>query len=103
MNYIAIFFAGVLLCNSVPHLVAGLQGSFFQSPFAKPHGVGLSSPLVNVLWGMFNLVVGALLLSTFPVEIGLTIRFATLIAGALAIGIFSALHFGKVRSGGSDG
>jgi len=100
MDYVAIFFAGAFLCNSVPHLVAGLQGAPFQSPFAKPPGVGLSSPLVNFLWGMFNLIVGALLLATHPVEIGLTIDFAVLIAGALAIGIYLALHFGRVRGGG---
>lgn len=99
MDYVAIFFAGAFLCNSVPHLVAGLQGAPFQTPFAKPSGVGLSSPLVNFLWGMFNLIIGALLLSAFPVEIGLTPRFATLIAGIFAMGIFSAVHFGRVRGG----
>ncbi len=101
MDYVAIFFAGALLCNSIPHLVAGLQGMPFQSPFATPHGVGLSSPLVNVLWGLFNIVAGALLLSRFPVEVGLTLSFAVLVAGAAAIGIFSALHFGRVRGGSS--
>jgi hypothetical protein len=100
MNYVAIFFAGLFLCNAVPHLVAGLQGAPFQSPFAKPRGVGLSSPLVNVLWGMFNLVVGVLLLSSHPVEIGPTIDFAVLIVGALAIGAYLALHFGRVRGEG---
>jgi hypothetical protein len=48
---------------------------------------------------MFNLVVGALLLSAHPVEIGVTLSFATLIAGALAIGTYLALHFGRVRGG----
>jgi hypothetical protein len=99
MDYVAIFFAGAFLCNSVPHLVAGLQGARFQSPFAKPRGIGVSSPLVNVLWGIFNLVVGALLLSDFPVEVGLTSRFAILVAGAVAIGSFLALHFGRLRRG----
>jgi hypothetical protein len=99
MDYVAIFFAGAFLCNSVPHLVAGLQGARFQSPFAKPRGVGVSSPLVNVLWGIFNLVVGALLLSDFPVQVGLTSRFAILVAGAVAIGSFLALHFGRLRRG----
>ena len=99
MDFIAIFFAGALLCNAIPHLVAGLQGAPFQTPFAKPPGVGLTSPLVNVLWGLLNFVAGALLLSRFPVEIGLTVRFAILVAGAAAIGTFLALHFGRVRGG----
>jgi hypothetical protein len=100
MDYIAIFFAGAFLCNSIPHLVAGLQGAPFQTPFAKPRGVGLSPPLVNFLWGIFNLVVGALLLSASPVEIGFNPRFAVLTAGALTIGTYLSLHFGKVRGDG---
>ncbi len=99
MNYIAIFFAGAFLCNSIPHLVAGLQGAPFQSPFAKPRGVGLSPPWLNFLWGLFNFVVGALLLSAHPVEIGLNPHFAVLVGGALAIGTYLSLHFRKVRGG----
>jgi hypothetical protein len=96
MIWIAWFFAGAFLCNSLPHLVAGLQGRPFPSPFAKPRGIGNSSPLVNVLWGMFNVVVGLVLLSLQPVSIGLNVPFVVVIAGALAIGVFLALHFGKV-------
>ena len=96
MIWVAWFFAGAFLCNSLPHLAAGLQGRPFPSPFAKPRGVGNSSPLVNVLWGMFNVVVGLVLLSLQPVSIGLNLPFVVVIAGALAIGVFLALHFGKV-------
>ena len=96
MIWIAWFFAGAFLCNSLPHLVAGVQGRPFPSPFAKPRGVGNSSPLVNVLWGMFNVVVGLVLLSLQPVSIGLNLPFVVVIAGALTIGVFLALHFGKV-------
>ena len=98
MIWIAWFFAGAFLCNSLPHLAAGLQGRPFPSPFATPRGVGLSSPLVNVLWGMFNVVVGLVLLSLQPVTVGLNAPFAVVIAGALAIGVYLALHFGKVLS-----
>ena len=96
MIWVAWFFAGAFLCNSLPHLAAGLQGRPFPSPFAKPRGVGNSSPLVNVLWGMFNVVVGLVLLSLQPVSIGLNAPFALVIVGALAIGVYLALHFGKV-------
>ena len=57
-HYIAYFFGGAFLANTIPHLVNGISGSPFQSPFASPPGEGLSSSMVNVLWGMFNLVVG---------------------------------------------
>src|SRR5208283_3794616 len=60
-HFIAYFFGGAFLANTIPHLVNGISGSPFQSPFASPPGEGLSSAMVNVLWGMFNLVVGYVL------------------------------------------
>ena len=46
---------GAFLANTIPHLVNGISGLPFQSPFASPPGQGLSSSTVNVLWGKFNL------------------------------------------------
>src|SRR5580704_12231494 len=60
-HYIAYFFGGAFLANAVPHFVNGVSGSPFQSPFASPPGQGLSSSTVNVLWGLFNFVVGYVL------------------------------------------
>jgi hypothetical protein len=60
-HYIACFFAGAFLANAIPHFVHGISGDCFPSPFAQPPGKGLSSPLVNVLWGLGNLVVGYVL------------------------------------------
>ena len=45
-----------------PHFVQGISGNWFQSPFAKPPGVGESSPVINVVWGFGNLAAGAVLL-----------------------------------------
>ncbi|HEY4169247.1 MAG TPA: hypothetical protein VGM96_20830 [Reyranella sp.] len=45
---------------------------------------------------MFNGVVGLALLSLQPVAVGLNAPFVVVIAGALAIGVYLALHFGKV-------
>jgi hypothetical protein len=59
--YVAYFFGGAFLTNAVPHLVNGVSGRRFPSPFASPPGKGLSSPMVNVLWGTFNLIIGYLL------------------------------------------
>jgi hypothetical protein len=50
-HYLAYFFGGVFLANALPHLGNGISGHAFQSPFATPPGVGLSSSTVNVLWG----------------------------------------------------
>ncbi|MFJ7439694.1 hypothetical protein ACIQW5_18720 [Methylorubrum thiocyanatum] len=40
---------GAFLADAVPHLVAGIPGRSFQSPFATPPGVGLSSASIDVL------------------------------------------------------
>lgn len=59
---VALFFGGVVLANATPHLVAGVQGRPLPTPFAKPPFRGLSSPAVNILWGLTNLVVAYVLL-----------------------------------------
>ena len=98
LHYIAWFIAGGLAINTVPHLVAGLQGRAFQSPFAKPPGIGLSSPLSNVAWGFVNLAaswalftqVGAFVLSD-------PLHAAIAATGGLFSGVFLALHFGRLH------
>ena len=59
---VAYFFGGVFLANFTPHFVAGVSGRAFHTPFAKPPFRGLSPPAVNILWGLFNLVVAYVLL-----------------------------------------
>lgn len=97
MNYIADFFAGLFLCNCIPHLVSGLQGTPFPSPFAKPMGIGNSSPVVNFFWGVANVLISLFLLVKYPVSVGLETSFIVLILGALVMGTFLAVHFGNVR------
>jgi len=60
-HYVACFFAGLFIINSVPHFIHGVSGDSFPSPFANPPGKGLSSPMVNTLWGLGNLFVGYIL------------------------------------------
>ncbi|MCX6174133.1 MAG: hypothetical protein NTZ27_05205 [Ignavibacteriales bacterium] len=61
-HYVACIFAGLFLTNTVPHFVHGLSGDSFPTPFANPPGKGLSSPMVNVLWALVNLIIGYILL-----------------------------------------
>ncbi|MGO9358627.1 MAG: hypothetical protein ACLP1D_13285 [Xanthobacteraceae bacterium] len=96
MSYIALFFAGALLCNCIPHLCAGLMGKPFPTPFATPRGVGNSSPPVNFLWGAFNVGAGVALLSLRPVTIGANLDCLALAAGVLLLGAYLSRHFGKV-------
>ena len=97
MVYLAYFAAGLFLTNGVPHFINGISGRRFQSPFASPPGVGESPPLVNVLWGMANFVVGYLLITgVAEFNIGLTLAFGV---GAVSIAVVLSWHFGRVRSG----
>ena len=61
LHLVPYLFGGAFLANAVPHLVSGMMGRPFQSPFAKPPGQGFSSSTTNVLWGFFNVLVGYLL------------------------------------------
>lgn len=98
MHYLALFFTGAFLCNSIPHLSAGLQGRSFPTLFSRPAGIGFSPPLVNVLWGMINLVAGLFLLAVNPLTIGVNLDFLIALVGALVLGAGASLHFGKVHA-----
>lgn len=63
---VAYFFGGVFLANSSPHFLAGVSGRAFPTPFASPPFKGLSSPTVNVAWGLLN----ALVAYTLLVQVG---------------------------------
>ena len=66
-DYLAHFVAGAFLANGVPHFVQCICGNKFQTPFARPRGVGASSALANVIWGWFNFIIGGVLLRlSFP-------------------------------------
>ncbi|WP_397452891.1 hypothetical protein [Pseudomonas sp. NA-150] len=95
--YLALLFAGALLCNCIPHLAAGLRGELFPTPFATPRGVGNSSPWVNTLWGFFNLLLGIYLLNGHSISAGLNPGCATLAVGALVMGLYLSWHFGNVQ------
>jgi hypothetical protein len=60
--YVAHFFGGAFLANTLPHLIAGVSGEPLQTPFASPPFKGLSSPPVNVAWALMNLAVAYVLL-----------------------------------------
>jgi hypothetical protein len=94
-HYIACFFAGVFLTNVVPHFVYGISGDRFPTPFAHPPGKGLSSPTVNVVWALFNLLVGYILFRVGRVSNGDTSAIIVFFAGIVAISIMSSVRFAK--------
>ena len=101
MNDIAIFFAGAFLCNCLPHLISGLQGKLFPTPFAKPPGRGDSSPVVNFLWGSLNLVIGTALLIWKPFILAFNLDSLVFVIGFVLMGASLAHHFGSVKQGRS--
>ena len=92
-HYISGFFAGIFLTNAVPHFVNGILGNAFPTPFAHPSGQGLSSPLTNVLWALFNILLGYLLFRVSKInsksKLGLVIFFI----GMILISIMSSIVF----------
>jgi hypothetical protein len=92
-NYVACFFAGAILTNFVPHFVHGISGDKFPTPFSKPHGIGLSSPLVNILWALFNLIVGFLLFKAAKISGDNYFSLIIFFIGVAFISIFSSKHF----------
>jgi hypothetical protein len=92
-NYIACFFAGMILTNVVPHFVHGISGDRFPTPFARPPGKGLSSPTVNVVWALFNLVVGYLLFRFGKVSTGDDWSLLVFFAGIAAISTLASIRF----------
>jgi hypothetical protein len=97
---VSYFFGGAFLANSLPHLLNGISGMPFQSPFAKPPGQGLSSALVNVLWGFFNIVVAWLLLccvGSFSLLNG--IHMLVCGAGFLIMSVMLARSFARFHGG----
>ena len=102
LYYVAYFFGGLFLTNAVPHLVSGVTGRPFQSPFAKPPGKGLSSSTVNVLWGFFNLAIGYLLVCRVGnFDLHSTGQVVALGSGVLLMGLMSARMFGRFHGGNS--
>lgn len=92
-HYLLAFLAGAFLANAVPHFIHGVSGDFFPSPFASPPGKGLSSPLVNVLWACFNLLIGYVLLMVSKTSAKNKLAMFVLFLGILAISIMSSLTF----------
>ena len=98
-DYVACFFAGAFLANTVPHFVHGISGDRFPTPFAHPPGKGLSSPTVNVVWALFNLFVGYILFRAGKVSSGNASVLVVFFAGIAAVSVLSSVNFAKKHGG----
>lgn len=97
LDFVAWFFGGAFLANSIPHFVAGIMGRKFPTAVAKPPGVGLSSAPTNVIYAMVNLAIAYVLLArigTFDFQDTVHVIVAGLgfgLGGYLVAGYFGKL------------
>jgi hypothetical protein len=100
LDLLAYLFGGAFLANAVPHVVSGMMGRPFQSPFATPRGEGLSSSTVNLIWGFANLVIGYLLVCRVgDFDLRNAAHVSALGLGAFVLGLGLARHFGRFNGG----
>jgi len=96
----AYFFGGAFLANAIPHLVSGVMGRPFQSPFADPPGQGFSSSTVNTLCVFGNLFAAYLLVCRVgDFHVRDTKDAAALGVGMLLLSLGTARHFGRFNGG----
>jgi hypothetical protein len=95
LELVACFFAGGFLTNVVPHFVHGISGDRFPTPFAHPPGKGLSSAPVNMVWALFNLVVGFVLFRAGKVASGDVLSLVIFFAGIAVLSIMMSVNFQK--------
>ena len=102
LHDVSYFFGGAFLTNAIPHLVSGVMGRPFQSPFANPPGEGLSSSTINVLWGFFNLAVGYFLTCRVgDFDVHSTEHVVASGLGILLMALLMARMFGRFHGGNS--
>ncbi len=94
-TYLACFFAGAFLANFVPHFVKGVCGDKFPSPFAKPPGKGLSSAPLNVVWGLFNLLIGVVLFRAGHIRHNGLVAWVVVFIGFALMSIMASVNFQK--------
>lgn len=92
-NYVAAFFAGIFLCNAIPHFMSGVSGDWLPTPFSDPPGQGLSSPLINLIWALINIGIGFLLFYAGKVTSKNKSILIVFIFGALIMSFLLSLTF----------
>lgn len=91
---------GAVLANALPHLISGLLGRPFPTPFATPPGQGLSSATTNVLWGFAKLVIAyVLVLRVGHFDIRDLADMLALGGGGLVLAVLMSRHFGRLQGG----
>ena len=96
--YLAYFFAGGFLSNGIPHFIHGISGKKFRTPFSRPMTTGESSPVLNVIWGMVNFLIGyALVFGVGQFELGFSLAALMLILGGIVMSVVLALILTRMQ------
>lgn len=98
MIYLAYIGSAFCLVNGIPHFVQGVCGHRFQSPFARPPGIGESSPLINVFWGWANFIISYLLFNLAGAfSIGVNLATGVFFSALIGSSAILAITFGRIR------
>ena len=90
-HYLIALFCALFLVNCVPHLVSGVMGRKFPTPFTGgPPRLDTASR--NVLWGGINLIIGGVLLWLVRDSLGNPLIIAELVVVRLGRGLLSVPH-----------
>lgn len=99
--YLAYFLGGAFLANAVPHLLAGIAGRPFPTPFASPPFRGLSSPAANIAWAACNVALAyLLLLRVHAIDPGNWSQVGSVLAGFVMMMIQVARSLRRLRATG---
>ncbi|MFI3266472.1 MAG: hypothetical protein R3Y15_04900 [Rikenellaceae bacterium] len=93
-DFIIAFAFGFFATNSLPHIIPGVHGKPFYSPFAKPPVKGKSSAVVNVLWGFTNIVIAYILFVATDINLRDYTQGAGFLLGILVTSLTLAITFG---------
>jgi hypothetical protein len=94
--YIMCLAGGAFLANGVPHFVAGISGKKFHSPFSRPPVKGLSSAVVNVIWGSVNFSIAYLLLKLGNADWAFNLKTLMIGLGIVITALALAVTFSRV-------
>jgi hypothetical protein len=74
-----------------------VSGASFPSPFANPPGKGMSSPTVNVYWGLFNLLIGYILFRAAKITNKNILALIIFFAGIALMSIMLSISFAGIK------
>ncbi len=97
-HYIIAFIAGGIFVNVFvfPHFINGVSGRPFPSAFSSPPGIGLSSPVLNIVWATINFSIACALV--YFARLNQRHRSIALgyFTGGLAMAFYLAHYFGNL-------